>query len=1450
MKKPLRWTLILLAIFVLLLVTTSLVIQTDSAKHFLARKLTQVLSASPGRKVQIEGISGRIPLDIRIKHVAVSDRNGPWLELQDARLKWSPSALLRGKIQVDQLHAAALTLDRFPTTPAKSAPRPTKKIAPLDLSQVPPVALSHLAIDRLRLGTDILGQEALFRLKGKLATLNQAAKIDASLDIERIDPGPHTSLRCLAKWNRADAILSLSLHFREQARGLVASLARFRDAGQIRLELLGKGPLSDWRGHLNGSMEQVGQIDSTIQLALTPDHAVTLNGSVRPAAQRIPQSLAPLLGPRQSFRVRVKTRDFRTLVVDTVELEGSSVRIALGGKVALDTKRFQTEVKVGVERLSLLQPLVGSRIGGRANLEGMFHGTFDAPEGSLKLHVSDGAWKEVELRSVNLEFRAGAEPGSTLSQPRYRLSSRGNLEIKRLPGKVVAPERRLNWQIDAKWLRGDLLKVEHLKLAGQHLRAEAKASLHLKQQTGSLDTRLNADSIRALAALAGQDLDGRLQVEVNAERVSTDKPYGITFVLHADRLNAAQVIPPELLGKSVDIEGHATFDPGHRIDIERLILNNGFLNAETKAGIDLDGKSLHGKLRLRLTDLAPVSALAGKTVSGSAVLDADVGGPWNDLVVRAHLQGGHLVYDGSAYDGARADLNVRGLPGDARGDGSVLLTMGKETLKAKTAFRYHEDRLALTGLSVVAPGCSVQGDLDIDVVRKRARGVLNGKLPDLGALGRLLAQDLAGNASFRTRLDDKGGDQDIELEMTAKGLRFSGLALEGLRVDGQIQGLLNNPNGRLQVKAQGFKSGEAQIRTLNAEVHGGARSLAYRLGLQGRYRSSLAVESAGSLSLADASKRIRIKEFQGHYGKIPLKLLQPLDLRFAPGQLAAQDLLLRVGTGRVQGSARWNSRKVAAHLGLSKMDLAVLEPFGIADIAGTCDLDARISGSSSRPSVTATVHLAGLRYHGPDTERLPPADVQINATVKAGRLNARLVLAGLSEQPLTATGSLPVSFAVKPAHFAIPSQEPVSGHVQGRIELGPAAKVFLPEDQVLSGTLTVEATAAGTAARPRFSGRLALAGGHYENLTSGTLLNEITGDIGLAADRLTIRQLTAATGDHGKVRVQGWLELAPERNFPLQVQTKLVRARLMQSDLASVSANGTLALRGSLQSMSAVGNLDLEPVEVRIPDQIGPSIPDLKVTEINKPGTAGQVKRKRGSSFKLALRIDLGFPQRLFVRGRGLDSEWHGRLKIRGTADRPVISGNLDFLRGHLNFLTKRMDLEDSTIQFTGHSPPDPILGIKAQSRADDTTIRILITGPASDPEIKMESDPSLPQDEILARLLFGKSVEKISPTQALQIALALKTLSGKGSMGLFDRTRNLLGVDSLDINAADGASSTIGIGKQLTDNLHVGYSTGTGHKKEGKVTVEMDVLPNLSVSSEISNRGNTGFGVNWKYDY
>ena len=275
----------------------------------------------------------------------------------------------------------------------------------------------------------------------------------------------------------------------------------------------------------------------------------------------------------------------------------------------------------------------------------------------------------------------------------------------------------------------------------------------------------------------------------------------------------------------------------------------------------------------------------------------------------------------------------------------------------------------------------------------------------------------------------------------------------------------------------------------------------------------------------------------------------------------------------------------------------------------------------------------------------------------------------------------------------------------------------------------------------------------------------------------------------------------------------------------------------------------MDRAEIAIPEGgTGGSIPVIEPTG-DDSGPGSDTPPVAAAPYEAKLDVAVEMPGRIFVRGRGLESEWAGAVLVKGTAAAPLVTGRIEVRRGFLNLLDRRFDLERGAISLDGAMPPDPELDVKAAFAANSLVGILQVTGRASDPKLELTSDPVRPQDEIMAEILFGRDASKISAVQGLQLAAALNSLRGGGSGGILDKLRKGLGVDTLDFGGDNAEDASVKAGKYISDDVFLQVERGVA-PGSGKATVEVEVVPNVSVQTEVTEDSQTGFGVQWKYDY
>ena len=261
---------------------------------------------------------------------------------------------------------------------------------------------------------------------------------------------------------------------------------------------------------------------------------------------------------------------------------------------------------------------------------------------------------------------------------------------------------------------------------------------------------------------------------------------------------------------------------------------------------------------------------------------------------------------------------------------------------------------------------------------------------------------------------------------------------------------------------------------------------------------------------------------------------------------------------------------------------------------------------------------------------------------------------------------------------------------------------------------------------------------------------------------------------------------------------------------------------------------------------------NIAVLRVRRPGETPPPPPAAERDVALDLRIDA--PNRIYVRGRGLEAELGGKIHLRGSAAKPQPDGAFAMRRGQFSLVGQTLVFSKGEVGFDGGSLTDPSLNFLAKTTSGTVTANLAVTGTANKPKISLSSIPELPQDEVLAHLLFGRTASTLSPLELVQIGAALASLSGVTS-GLGDpleKVRKGLGLDRLSVGASLEA------GRYVAPGVYLGAKQGItgGHSQ---ATVQIDVTKGLKVEGSVgtgppsggaSAAGSNSVGVIYQYEY
>ncbi|OOY14858.1 translocation/assembly module TamB domain-containing protein [Thioclava sp. DLFJ4-1] len=356
--------------------------------------------------------------------------------------------------------------------------------------------------------------------------------------------------------------------------------------------------------------------------------------------------------------------------------------------------------------------------------------------------------------------------------------------------------------------------------------------------------------------------------------------------------------------------------------------------------------------------------------------------------------------------------------------------------------------------------------------------------------------------------------------------------------------------------------------------------------------------------------------------------------------------------------------------------------------------------------------------------------------------------------------------------------------------------------------------------------------------------------------------VTGRLGTGGQITVNGPINLSAPYNGNLTI--RFDRARLKDPELYDTRASGTITMDGPLTGGAKIaGRITLSDTELRVPSSGvggGASVPDgiqhvgesgavretLKRASLLNNGQSDASGGAKASGPSFPLDVTIASERGIFVRGRGLDAELGGSLRITGTTANVIPIGQFSLVRGRLDILGQRFTLDQGRIALQGALVP--YIDFTATTTQEDYTISINIQGQANAPLVTFASSPDLPQDEVLARLIFGRSIDNLSPLQAAQLASAVATLAGKGGEGIIGKLRKNFGLDDFDVSTDAQGNTQLKVGKYLSDNIYTDVTVGGDGTSQ--INLNLDVTKSLTARGTVGSDGKSGVGLYFEKNY
>ncbi|WP_017931122.1 translocation/assembly module TamB domain-containing protein [Robiginitomaculum antarcticum] len=747
----------------------------------------------------------------------------------------------------------------------------------------------------------------------------------------------------------------------------------------------------------------------------------------------------------------------------------------------------------------------------------------------------------------------------------------------------------------------------------------------------------------------------------------------------------------------------------------------------------------------------------------------------------------------------------------------------------------------LNDVNVIADGTYKVGALDaqIDLDAQNARGVLSAKTRVSYTKGSWNVADLdgaLGDLRFEGNINGQGGDlaaltADFNVSGDPSGFipaqnvtAYVKLTDSRADMSGEIEGLTAGPleGGALSFTAKGPRdavdfdmklTGSTQIADVQRELTLNAQGQANLLG-------------------PDLSVEANVKAELGRYifeTNSPLRVSQTQDGLSANGDISG-----------LRGDVKFDLSGADETLSLSGTSIAladVLTLAGRAALEGRLNFDGKFAAAASGLEGQIGARITGVKQPGSD---VPPLEVSIDGAIIDGQLDLKAISES-GELDGRAALSGPVQTFARPPFMTWPPAQPLQGKASASGNIGALAELFMPPETDMKGDVNLDLNFSLPLDAAGMDGTLSMTGGSFEQGTIGFHLKDMAFSADLNETSITVSRFSASGAGGGSLSGGGRMGLGSDKGSALDLTAKNLKVFDRREGFATMS--GDLKFSHDNNKLTLTGDLVAEDASLSIDKLPSAGRPTL---DVNFEGEEDDNKTDDVKTVT-ALDITLTSPGRIALRGRGVNASMGLDMKITGSFTDPIITGEAEIVRGRFDFIGKRFEFGDSKVVF--QTPvTNSQLDISAVRETSDLTATVRITGTVNRPEIDLSAEPDLPEDEVLSRILFGRSAAQLTAIETARLAAALAQLSGGGGFDLMGNLENALGLDTLDFSQSESGAAQITTGKYLADDVYVEVRSSA----EGTpgLAVEWTPRKNIEIEAETTPGESQRLSIKWKKDF
>jgi translocation and assembly module TamB len=1268
------------------------------------------------------------------------------------------------------------------------APEPTNEPEPdSDEPFALPIDIDVKKFDlpSIQLGVALAQRELTLDAQGAVEIVGDT--IASRLTATRLDD-PGNSVVAALLYAPNENQLRIRLDYQEPRAGMLGQILQLPGEPPLAINIDGDGPLDDWAGKITAELsgKQTVSVDARHRLATDGTRTISTKGGGN-FASLMPPELRAIFAGETAINADIDFASDGAIEIKTGTLTTASATVTASGRYDPQGGNDLTlEARATGEPVLLTAPTLD--IPGELRLRQAtvsLRGQADAAALTAKL----------DLASLTLPQGSFSDLDLTATSDAFDLSTR--------QGAVTVD-----------------LAVQSTNITDARIAPYVRAPLRL---TAPLTIETDAVSTEALAL----DTNG-LDATVAGRYILADRGFSGQVQLTAE----PDFLPPAIaakLDRPVLLSTRIDYAAPQAVSLRNIDLQTNLGQVQGSLSLDPQG-ALATDLTGQLNDLGNFV----DRIQGAASFDLSASGPLDAIEATVNV----AVEDGTAagYEVTGLNLTAQGLASATAPQGDIRLSgqIDGKPVQASAKVVSADGVTQVEGLALEIGPNNLSGALSLGP-DFTPTGDIAFDFPDLSLLAALAGQTVDGDLKGNVTLNSEAGK--ISAIVTASG---STISRDGVVVDRPVIDLTAADVVALAasgvVSADAVTSGANRLEGLQLNVDRAGD--ATQFDLAARYDNA-PVTLSGQLSQTPPGMTVAIESLKAAPRGIALALAAPTTIRIDNGTVVIPATTISAGSGRVTVSGdvgeKLNLRADITDLPASLANALAPQIAPEGSISGRID----VSGTTASPVADYRLDWQGAAIAQSRAAGLAPFGLTANGRFENQRLTLDSRVSG-SGIGISGTGAVSLVNGVG-----------LDLRIQGDVPLSAANSRLSQQGLVAEGTARVNLTVSGSSAEPDITGTITTSGARVVDVRRNLAIEQITTTINLTGNRADIGSLTGNFATGGRVTASGSIDIR-SAGLPADLAINLDQAVYVDGNTVTSTADAQLTLRGPLLAgPTLAGTVNLSRTSITISESKPTSLRELDIKHRNAPVEVLRQQREqdpaqgRSSSAPIVLDLTISSPTQTFIRGRGIDAELGGTITLTGTAAAPSVSGAFELRRGRMQILTKRLNITDATITFGGDLVP--LIDLEATTTSGGATITINLTGLASNPSVTFNSSPALPQDEILAQLIFGQSMARLSALQIAQLADAAAQLAGGRGTSLFQSLRTSLGIDDLDVSTDETGQTSISAGKYLNDRTYLELQqSGSGG---AKAVINLDIGRGVKLKGEAGGSG-AGGGIFYEKEY